>query len=82
MITTESEPFRIVQEYITGNIKVMENTQFNHIDADIVEVASRVKARLFGNVKVLILHEASKVFLHGKCGEVINHGGRPYIYNP
>jgi hypothetical protein len=78
----KTEEYRIVRELVTGAVHIEENTQYHDIQADEVCVHEGVRARLFGTVKNKItVKKNSKIFIHGSFkGEVINEGGRIYIF--
>jgi hypothetical protein len=74
MITNQEQPLKVVRTHITGKIKIAENTQFNQIDAEYIEVLPGVRARVFGTVKDLVIHPECKVFIHGRItGTITNH---------
>ena len=74
--------FKIVERKVSGEVHVKENTQFNNIHANKVTVAENVTARLYGNVKnVIILNKGSRLILHGAFhGRLENKGGEIIIY--
>jgi len=73
--------FAIVSEEVKGDIVVLENTQFNNIEADDVIIEENVKARLFGNIKTLSLKKGSCVYMHGIIqGKIENCEGELHIF--
>lgn len=77
------DEYMIIRTRALGQVHVNENMQFNDIDADEVIIYEGIRARLFGNVNQrLVLKAGAKVFIHGKIkGEIINEGGRIYLYD-
>lgn len=75
--------FKIVSEHIMGDVTITENVQFNYITAETVIVAEGVRARLYGSVsKKLVVKKNARIFIHGNVtGEVIDEGGRIFIFN-
>jgi len=83
MTSNQEQPIKVVRSYTTGIIKIMENTQFNYLEAERVEVLPGIKTRIFGTVRDLVVHQDCKVFVHGRItGTITNNGGRLYVYNP
>jgi hypothetical protein len=81
MTYIDSKPLRIVTDYTTGKIKIFEDTQYNQIEVEEVEVMPGIRARLFGTVGDIVLHKDSRVFIHGKVkGHITDKGGRLFIY--
>ncbi len=74
--------FKIINEEVTGVVRITVDTQFNKINADVVTVSANVNARLFGDIKEkLVLKKGSKVFLHGVVfGNVENEGGELHVF--
>jgi hypothetical protein len=73
--------FAIVREETNGDVIVSENTQFNNIKADSVVIEENVKARLFGNVKSLLLKKGACVYVHGSIeGKIESHEGELHIF--
>ena len=72
---------KLIQEHISGNIHVKEDTQFNNADAERVLIESNVTARIYGNVKDVVLKEGSRLYLHGIIsGNVLNEGGEIHLF--
>jgi hypothetical protein len=81
MTSIESQPLKIIRDYTTGKIKIHEHAQYNHIEAENVEVMKGIRARLFGTVRDLVLHKDSRVYVHGHVnGKITDKGGRLFVY--
>jgi hypothetical protein len=77
-----SDDFKIVSGHVTGSITVIEHSQFNSISAKNVEVKKSVKARFFGNIVNLTVHEGARAWIHGSVsGKIENKGGRVFIFD-
>lgn len=73
--------FLIVDEQITGDIFVTQDTQFNNIDANQITIAANVKVRLYGTAREVILRPGSSLYLHGKIyGNIHNEGGEVFTF--
>jgi len=70
-----SYKLKVIDDEIAGVVKIREDCQYNHIEAEKVIVDEYVTARLFGRVKDMIVKKGAKVFLHGIIsGHIKNQG--------
>jgi len=66
---------KVIDDEIAGVVKIKEDCQYNHIEAEKVIVDAYVTARLFGRVKDIIVKKGAKVFFHGiVSGHIKNQG--------
>jgi len=72
-----STDFKIIDDFVRGNITISADTQINNLDADEVIVTEKVTVRMFGKIKnLLVVKQGSTVIFHGTInGEVKNEGG-------
>ncbi|MDF2449948.1 MAG: hypothetical protein K0R26_2452 [Bacteroidota bacterium] len=73
---------KIINEEVVGNVHIMENSQFNCIRSPMVILAENITARLFGQIKDILINEGSTVYIHGSVtGKIENRGGDIQIFN-
>ncbi len=75
----DNQIWRIVGKPARGRIFVNRNTQFNDVNAELVEIGKNVSARIFGTIDSLVLNEGSKLHLHGSVKNVLRNPGSMLI---
>ncbi len=73
---------KLVQEEVTGLVRIKENSQFNNIKAEKVIIAENITARLYGKVNDVVLKKGSRLYLHGIIsGSLQNEGGEIHVFS-
>lgn len=79
---TGSNELKVFDSEVKGEVFIRRNSQYNNLNADKVVVFEGVIARIFGNIKnVIIIKKNSKVYIHGSItGKIENEGGEIILY--
>ncbi|MES2565299.1 MAG: hypothetical protein V4565_00430 [Bacteroidota bacterium] len=72
---------KLIQEEITGTLNIVENCQYNNVNAETVVLEMNVTARLYGKVQNVVLKQGAVLLLHGTItGNVEDTGGTLHIF--
>ncbi len=69
------DSLKVIDNQVAAVVKIDEDCQYNHIEAEKVIVAEFVTARLYGRVKDVVVKKGAKLYLHGEVyGNIQNKG--------